>query len=411
MGKTATPRPFLLAALAAILSIPAVQAEGFTFRSEDNEFTGRFGGQLLQNGRFFADSNPRNDTFSFKKARLEASGTAYKAFDYKVQGDFSGSSAVLDDGWFSWRLPGDSHALRFGQFKVPFSQAELTSYAWQDFPEKPVVVRLAPSRDQGIGFSGRCWDDRISWEGGVFNGTGANTADTNDHKEYAGRILVRPLADAGPEALAALRLGLAATTGLETAAAADITSPASGTTILDFDPATSRTKAENRFGYELAWFHGPASVTGEFVRDSFTVERTYTTGGITIHRDAATIDAWHLGGTWLLTGEEKKLDKAVRVAEPVTRGGWGAWEVAFRIAHWNPSQNLFANQPTDSYASKGTSAEKMFEYAAGINFYPVDHVRFSVAWIRNDFDTPIDIGEQDMLGDENVIVTRAQIDF
>lgn len=386
-------------------------AEGLSFKSDDGQIEGRFGAHLIHQGRFFADSNPRSNTFYFRKARFEATGTVHGVFDYTFRGDFSGTSGVLDDGWFSWRLPDERHAFTFGQMKVPFSFEFLESVLWTDFPERSVVTRLAPAYDQGVLFSGRCWDERVTYEAGVFNGSGQNTSDNNDHKDYTGRLTVKPLQDAGVEALETLHIGAAITTGNQSGGAADITSPASGTTILDFDTGTSLIRARNRYGAMATWTRGPAGVTAEFIRDSFTVTRTFSSGGITTHRDGVTIDGWYIGATCLLTGEEKRLGKPVAVRNAVVDGGWGAWEVALRAASWNPSQNLFRNQPTDAYAAKDTSAEKMMEYSLGLNFYPANHVRFSVAWIVNDFDTPIDIGNRQTMGDENVILTRAQIDF
>lgn len=396
------------AAALLILLGGAGRSDSFSFKSDAGDLEGKLGGYVAQNGRFFADSNPRSNTFFMKYARLLAEGSVFKDFEYRLMGEFAGS-ASLQDGWVAWRLS-DHAKLTFGQFKVPFGQEALITELWTDYPEQSVFSRITPGRDQGVMGSGRCWDERIGWALALYNESGINTADNNDHQSAAARLTWKPLQDLTDD-WGILRVGVAGTTGSQSGSPADVTSPASGTTILDYDASATISKSRDRLAYELAWTRGPGSVTAECGRDSFTLERTFTSGGIETHREGASIATWYVGGTCLLTGEDKKLDSRVKVRNPVTTGGYGAWEAAIRYGAWNPSQNLFMNLPTHAFANKATSTESLRELSIGVNFYPVDHVRFSVAWIQNDFDTPIDIGNRDRLGDENVILTRAQIDF
>jgi phosphate-selective porin len=88
--------------------------------------------------------------------------------------------------------------LRFGQYKVPFSLENLTSSSSLDFINRSLVVgKLCPGRD--IGSSGRdigisIYGDaaKIEYSFGLFNGSGINRLDNNEHKDLSGRLVYSP---------------------------------------------------------------------------------------------------------------------------------------------------------------------------------------------------------------------------
>lgn len=143
-----------------------------------------------------ADWDPGTDTFSLRRARLILNGSIIKDLSFKISLDLAKSPALLDAQieYAPFRAAG----LRFGQFLVPFSLDNVTSVADIDMVDRPAVVEaLAPSRD--IGSSGR--DVGLAVFGrwtiaeyafGLFNGTGLNKADTDGHKDFSGRLVLRP---------------------------------------------------------------------------------------------------------------------------------------------------------------------------------------------------------------------------
>jgi phosphate-selective porin OprO and OprP len=153
----------------------------------------KLGGYIQAYG---ASWDPGTDTFQLPRARLVLNGAIVKDLSFKVSLDLAKSVGLLDAQieFTPFREAG----LRFGQFLVPFSLDSVTSAADVDMVNRPAVVdALAPSRD--IGSSGR--DAGIAAFGrwsiaeyalGLFNGSGLNKADEDGHKDFSGRLVLRP---------------------------------------------------------------------------------------------------------------------------------------------------------------------------------------------------------------------------
>ena len=153
----------------------------------------KLGGYIQAYGASF---DPGPDTFQLRRARLVLNGAIVKDLSFKISFDLAKSVGLLDAQveYAPFREAG----LRFGQFLVPFSLDNTTSVADIDLVNRPAVVdALAPSRD--IGSSGR--DVGVAAFGrwsiaeyalGLFNGSGLNKADTDGHKDFSGRIVLRP---------------------------------------------------------------------------------------------------------------------------------------------------------------------------------------------------------------------------
>lgn len=148
-------------------------------------------------------SEPGADRGSFRvrRAKLKLDGWAYsKRLEYEVQVNWpalSGASpgAALEDAAINWDVTGDQVLmLRFGQFKVPFGQQELTSSGSQQFVDRALVSNaFARGRDAGLAAWGRLAGHRLEWRLGVFNGNGTTrTTNDNDAFQYDARVLIQP---------------------------------------------------------------------------------------------------------------------------------------------------------------------------------------------------------------------------
>lgn len=146
---------------------------------------------------FAAAWDPGVDTFSLRRARLSLSGEIVKNLRFKLAADLVKSPALLDA--FVEFEPSKAAGLRAGQFLVPFSMNNVTSVADIDMVNRPTVVEaLAPGRDNGA--SGRDVGavlfgsySVLEYAFGFVNGAGINKTDTNSHKDFSGRVVLRPL--------------------------------------------------------------------------------------------------------------------------------------------------------------------------------------------------------------------------
>ncbi len=137
------------------------------------------------------------DTFSLRRARLSLSGGILKNLKFKIQMELV-KSPVLLDAQIEFE-PLKAVGLRFGQFLIPFSLESVTSTGDLDMINRTKVVdSLAAGRDNGA--SGRDvgavlygrWSI-LEYTAGLVNGAGINMSDTNNHKDFSGRVVLRPL--------------------------------------------------------------------------------------------------------------------------------------------------------------------------------------------------------------------------
>jgi len=214
------------------------------------------------------------DGFSVRRMRLVLTGDLLKNVHYKIQVDAL-KSPILLDGLLEFAFH-DAVNLRIGQFKVPFSLESTTSSAdIETINRSQPVLKLSPGQD--IGASGRDIGavvfgktSIVEYSVGVFNGAGINKADTNENKDWAGRIVIHP---AG-----ILAVGASVYDGAYSAAAAA--------------PAEKRDRA----GLELSVLTGPFSLRGEYIRAS----------------DGAILkEGWYLQGGYFIL--EKKLQAVIKV--------------------------------------------------------------------------------------------------
>jgi len=200
------------------------------------------------------------DSFTVNRARLTFAGEFLKNVRYKLQID-AVKSPILFDAQMEFILS-QVAAFRVGQFKVPFSQENLTASSELDtINRSQPVSKLCPGRDIGasgrdIGaiFSGKY--SIIEYTVGVFNGAGINKTDTNEQKDLAARFLLRPA-------------------GFLSIAASFYDGHYS-------EKADAPAVARKRTGFETAVVHNAFSLKGEFILakdDATSKQGWYLQGG------------------------------------------------------------------------------------------------------------------------------------
>lgn len=371
-------------------ALKAQVAKADDFQLESQGATLKLGGYAQGDARFFEGGHPGDDTFLVRRARIDLKGNLQDNFGYNLQADFASSPKLINAYVEYTEL--SCLKLRVGQQKEPFSMEEINSAAWIDFIERSMVVTaFAPQEDIGAAVYGTCWEKRIDYSVGAFNGRGKNQEDTNDDKDLAGRLVVSP-ADG-------LYVGVNGTIGeqedlLKDAQAALKTD--AKTTFYSFAPDAKIDGERTRVGADVEWYAGPASVKAEWIQaDLDGLSASNATAD-------ASFDGWYVGGTWLLTGEKKLRNKGVEPARnfSLKNGGAGAWELAARYQVLNGDEDLLA-----SGMAKG--AENAEAIVAGVNWYPNRNVKIVADIEHVTFDDDIKV-DGETIDSEDVAMLRFQ---
>lgn len=386
---------------------------GFYIESADKESKIRFDGRLQVDSRWFLGNTPNNDSFYVRRARLAASGTFYKYYDFRIEyeagkspSSSSTATARLNDGYMSVHYIPEAQ-FRIGQFKVPFLMEELQSDNWIYFIERSLADGLAPSRDIGAMFYGPLLGDQIYYELGVFNGTKLNELDADNGKDVAFRLVVAPFKNTGSWFIEGLHVGGAVTYGQEDLETGDWWnsgkfSTSAGTTYLQVADVV-QDGARTRENAELYWNWGSTVLMAEYVNVS--LDGMEQNG---LKRDF-NFQGGYLTISHFLTGEKFFFKKGIPGGVyPVRRfklggEGWGAWQIGARADFLKTDKDLLEL----GYAkSGGFYTDKTVGLTFGVNWYPNEMVRLMLNYNHVHFDDPV---TDDRIDDEDVILTRFQV--
>lgn len=136
------------------------------------------------------------DTFAVRRVRLSFAASILDDLDFKVQLEQTKQTSLVE-AYLSFHF-GNWAEIRAGQFKIPFSYENLKSASEQDFINRSSVVEnLCPGRDIGaqgrdVGVIGQVRSTVFEATLGLFNGSGINRLDTDDHKDKAFRLTFSP---------------------------------------------------------------------------------------------------------------------------------------------------------------------------------------------------------------------------
>jgi hypothetical protein len=225
--------------------------QGFQFASADGNFSLRIGGRIQTRFEYEFEEDDDGDgaaqddlpNFLTPRLRLRLRGHAFDPkltydFHFDFGGDvpkgstspsnvvtgvnfgagtstsaatsFTGSEqlAELKDAFFNYEIADKAFQVRAGQFKTPYSRAQLTSAFSLEFVDRAPTDRFfAPARQKGAmlhGALGGEKSDLFEWAAGAFDGEGENALNNDDGLMWVGRLAVNPFG-AVPYAEADLR--------------------------------------------------------------------------------------------------------------------------------------------------------------------------------------------------------------
>ena len=287
-------------------------------------------GGLLQ-GWAVWDGND-NDRFRIRRTELKFAGDILgdQRFTYtvmidpvQVQEDNTRRS-ILQDAVFTLdldRLAGCSHhKVDLGQYKLPLAEEGLRSSAKLDFAERSFIGRtFGDQRDIGAMLTGD-WP-YVTYQLGVFNGSGQNQADPNDQKDVAGRLVLRPLRDV--DAFKGLELGVSG-----------------------YDRTThGNTRDKKRLGFEARYEYERLALKAEYMTGQGTAGSNATTENATL------ANGWYAQAGYFLVPKR--------------------FQVAARVDRFDPNEQRANDRETD--------------YTLGVNYFIDQHnAKAQLNWVHKD---------------------------
>ena len=433
------------AAAAKKKETPVVKAgaDGFGFKSADGQHEIKFKAlaQIDYRG-FLDDSNDTNNTsgFDFRRIRPTIEGTVYGIYDFKFApefgenktgtgsakdtggGVFKGNSGIVDayidarfKPWFQ---------VQAGKFKPDVGLERLQSGSATKFIERSWVSNsILPNRDLGVNVHGDFFDKKLHYGVGLYNGVGdggdtLTSTDGNSNKEIAARLFTTPF-KGQDSILEGLGFGIAATyahsngagngptsansvTGLPDA----IKTPGQQAKLITYATNLASTGDKVRWTPQAYYFNGPLGLLAEYAQSEFDVtDGTYRANNVKN-------DAWHITGSWILTGENASFGavKPKNTYNP-DGAGWGAWEVAARYQEINIDDKLFDG--TTHYLTSATQSKSAKAWALGVNWYLNNNVKVVADYENTYFEgsvtgaTPSSIERPN----ERTLFTRLQLSY
>ena len=266
-----------------------------------------------------------------------------------------------------------------------------------DTIERSMVNELVPSRDQGIMLQGQLFSRVLGYSLGVFNGSGINASDGNNEKDVVGRVTVAPFRNTDLYFLRGLQVGFDGTFGDEdnTRTSARGRTLARTTNRFQFFAQQPTNGNRHRWGVDLAWLVGPASLKFEYDQQ---VDQRKKLGPRGSDLDSVPATGFYVTGTFLLTGENSVYSGPVVPRHPFSpftgKLGPGAWELVLQYQQLkfksDDPVDFFDGNINNGITGGGRTAENGAEaITAGVNWYLNQRVRAMVNWTQYWFDNKL----------------------
>jgi phosphate-selective porin OprO/OprP len=324
-------------------------------------------------------------------------GKLHRYYDFKVEGDFADTAGTLIRDAYVRIHRTDEAQLSFGQFRVPISQEEIRSDAFQDFVERSMVNNLVPSRSPGVMLSGRINSGVIEYRVGAFNGKGLLAQNTSGTPETALRLRFNPWKGSESFFAKGFIFGGAFTQG-RSLGGTSVRGLTESRSFTFFTPDLINGKYTRANG-EITWMLGPAAIRAEYDQTNQFRENL----GPGSSNLPGVVAKGYVGQfTYILTGETKPEAGALAprrslFGDETGRSGFGAWEVKFR----------YANLQIDNGTAKSNRAESFY---FGPNWYLNRFVRYMLDFGVERFRDPL---RSPKPGDNNffVVLSRVQVAY
>src|SRR5713101_2480517 len=334
------------------LEMPIVKAsdEGFTFSSppkqpgEQPDYKVKLGGNVQANGRFFMSGADKNisSTFYLNKVRPILSGTLGKYYDFLIMPDFGQGRVVLQDAWVNINYFSQAQ-FQGGKYKAPVNMERLQSDPYIEFVQRSEVQNLVPNRDTGAEFHGDLFDNRLTYQIALMNGVPNNTAtsdiDTNDGKDFMGRVFLTPWKQSENEWFKGFGVGFGGTYGTERGTSTSVYKTWGQSTWFSYNKGVTASGLRTHLDPQAYYYWRHLGLMAEYAQDEHALNLFKTVGSNPFKRrinrtDTFTATGYMAQASYYLTGEKASFGwvKPLRSFDP-RHGVWGAWELAARMSN------------------------------------------------------------------------------
>ena len=432
--------------------------QGLRVVSSDQNFIMYLRALIQADGRFFMDdshandlTNPNGDSsvdqFQMRRVRPIFEGTVWKWFDYRIMPDFGMGTTRLFDAYADLRYFREA-SLTAGKFKAPVSLERLQSATALAFVERAYPTQLAPNRDVGLMLHGEfdkpgyptdfsklernqtragnfplyMYPEFISYQLAVTNGSRNNgniDSDTNDSKEFQGRLFAHPFLHTGLEAVEGLGIGMAGTWGQPNGDLLSNYQTPGLNNMFVYSALARSNGTQYRLYPQGYWIWGPFQLVGEYAYSSTDLSSlslfpstasnpvNSINGPRNIARFGTNVDdqAWNVTVSYMLTGEENVFLRqgikprhefdpmyGIRPNKPFNpaEGHWGAFQVAARWSYMDFGNAVFQNVGTRSnpvfpFADPRLSVSEATTWALGVNWWLNPNVKLMADYSQTSF--------------------------
>ena len=365
---------------------------GLRAQTADGNSKFRFAGRLQADYAFYdKDKADLGSGSELRTLRLGSRGTLAKNWDYKMEADFTtGGTVRITEGYVAYT--GMQNAVvQIGNIFEMYGLEEYSSSVDTTFMERSVAVdAFVPDYNQGIAYM--TWGDAYSFSAGVY-GDSTNDAqkETNESTGTSARLVFAPLHSSGD----VLSFGLSAywrdVTSDTWRVRARPNSHVTPTRLVDTRDIITKKDILNvstatAIALEASMTKGPFSVQAEYNQQMLNRNNG---------QKDADFKGWYIYGSYVLTGEARTWDMpSATYGRPSPKSAGGAWEVALRF------DQLDLND-----TGAGINGGEMKTATLGLNWYPVNNIRFSTNLIK------VDSERKGVEDNPNILQMRAQVAF
>lgn len=369
----------------------------FFVQSPDGENRVNLGGFFHLDGRFPANgSSKSSDAFLFRRARISLDGFVARYWEFKIEADLADKSSgktYFTDVYVNWHYF-EEFQVKAGNFKAPFSLEELTSDNSLRFIERSALNSLVPSRKSGVAIAGKPVPAGVlAYNIGVFSGsqTGSFMTVARLALDFSKQqdLGILQYVSIGGNAVYDHDAGSTVGTSFSTDLRSKFFAYNSGVTSAGGTCLT---------GGDISFWRGPFGFVAEYMAADQQLRRTGSPD------TNVTNDGWYAQASCVLTGEEASVKGVKLVNEfDLSKGTWGAFEIAGRYTRVNIDKNVFARSFADP--SKYTDGSDIC--TGGLNWYLNKYLKLMFEYEHARFDSPLAGGSEA----EDGVITRVQLAF